>query len=84
MLHAWERREKRTRFWWESPKEGDHLEDRGVDGKMGSEWILVTGAREGYYRSQHFGHVTVRKCKTVPLHTMEVKGGGQGVAPTHS
>jgi hypothetical protein len=40
MWHAWERREKFTRFWWESPKEGDHLEDQGVGGKMGSEWIL--------------------------------------------
>jgi hypothetical protein len=28
------------RFWWESPKERDHLEDQGVGGKMGSEWIL--------------------------------------------
>jgi hypothetical protein len=32
MWHAWERREKCTRFWWESPKETDHSEDRGVDG----------------------------------------------------
>jgi hypothetical protein len=40
MWHAWERREKFTRFWWESPREGDHLEDEDVDGKMGSEWIL--------------------------------------------
>jgi hypothetical protein len=23
-----------------SPREGDHLEDQGVGGKMGSEWIL--------------------------------------------
>jgi hypothetical protein len=38
--HACERREKCTRFWWESPKEGDHSEDRDVDGRMGSEWIL--------------------------------------------
>jgi hypothetical protein len=38
--HAWERREKCTRFWWESPKERDHLEDQGVGGRMGSEWIL--------------------------------------------
>jgi hypothetical protein len=30
-----------TRFWWESPKEGDHWEDQGVGGKMGSEWILA-------------------------------------------
>jgi hypothetical protein len=36
-----ERREKCTRFWWESPKERDHLQDQGVGGKMGSEWILV-------------------------------------------
>jgi hypothetical protein len=40
MWHACERREKCTRFWWESPREGDHLEDQGVCGKMGSEWIL--------------------------------------------
>jgi hypothetical protein len=40
MCHAWERREKCKKFWWESPKERDHLEDKGVDGKMGSEWIL--------------------------------------------
>jgi hypothetical protein len=41
MWHAWERREKCTRFWWESPKERDQSEGRGVDEKMGSEWILV-------------------------------------------
>jgi hypothetical protein len=29
-----------TIFWWESPKERDHLEDGGVDGRIGSEWIL--------------------------------------------
>jgi hypothetical protein len=40
MWHAWERREKCTRFWWESPKERDHLEDHDVGGNMGSEWIL--------------------------------------------
>jgi hypothetical protein len=32
MWHAWERREKCTRFWCESPKERDHLEDQGVGG----------------------------------------------------
>jgi hypothetical protein len=31
---------KCTRFWWEGPKERDHLEDQGVGGKMGLEWIL--------------------------------------------
>jgi hypothetical protein len=40
MWHVWERTEKCTRFWWESLKERDHSEDRGVDGMMGSEWFL--------------------------------------------
>jgi hypothetical protein len=40
MWHARERRGKCTGFWWESRKERDHLEERGVDGRMGSEWIL--------------------------------------------
>jgi hypothetical protein len=34
MWHALEGREKCTRFWWESPKERDHLEDQGVDLRM--------------------------------------------------
>jgi hypothetical protein len=41
MWHEWERREECTKFWWESPKERDHLEDRGIDVRMGSEWILL-------------------------------------------
>jgi hypothetical protein len=40
MWHASERGEKFRRFWWGSRKERDHSEDRGVDGMMGSEWIL--------------------------------------------
>jgi hypothetical protein len=36
MWHAWERGEKGARFGWENPKEADHLEERGVDGRMGS------------------------------------------------
>jgi hypothetical protein len=40
MYHAWERREKCIGFWWESQKEIDHLEDQGVDDRMGSECIL--------------------------------------------
>jgi hypothetical protein len=40
MWHAWQRRGKCRRFWWESPKERDHSENRGIDGRMGSEWIL--------------------------------------------
>jgi hypothetical protein len=46
MWHAWERKEKCTRFWWESPKERDHSEDQGVVGRIGSEWILGTWAGE--------------------------------------
>jgi hypothetical protein len=34
---------KCTRFWCENPKERDRSEDRGVDGKMGLEWILGWG-----------------------------------------
>jgi hypothetical protein len=40
MWNAWERTEKCTRFWCESPKERDHSEDQGVGGRMVSEWIL--------------------------------------------
>jgi hypothetical protein len=40
MWHAWEMGETCTGFWWESPKEKDHLEDRGVDGRKGSKWTL--------------------------------------------
>jgi hypothetical protein len=32
--------EKCTGFWWESLKERDCLEDLGVNGRMGLEWIL--------------------------------------------
>jgi hypothetical protein len=31
---------KCARFYWESPKERDHLEDQVVGGKLGSEWML--------------------------------------------
>jgi hypothetical protein len=37
MWHAWERGETCTGFWWESPNEKDHLEDQGVDGRIGSK-----------------------------------------------
>jgi hypothetical protein len=31
---------KCARFWWESPKERNHLKDRGVEGILGSKWTL--------------------------------------------
>jgi hypothetical protein len=37
MWHAWERKGKYTRFWWESQKERHHLEHLGVDERMGFE-----------------------------------------------
>jgi hypothetical protein len=40
MWDAWERGETCTGFWWESPKENDHLKDQGVNGRMGSKWTL--------------------------------------------
>jgi hypothetical protein len=40
MWHAWERAVKCTRLWWESPAERDHSEDQGVDGRVGSKWIV--------------------------------------------
>jgi hypothetical protein len=37
---VWERRGKCTMLSWESQKERDHLEDRDVDGRIGSEWMF--------------------------------------------
>jgi hypothetical protein len=35
-------RERKVDVLFEIPKERDHLEDRGIDEKMESEWILAT------------------------------------------
>jgi hypothetical protein len=40
MWHTKERRKKGYKVLVESPKERDHSEDRGIDGKMGLECIL--------------------------------------------
>jgi hypothetical protein len=53
MWHAWERREKCSRFWWESPKERDHWEDQGDGIRMdlreiglgGVDWIRLAQDR---------------------------------------
>jgi hypothetical protein len=40
MWHAWERREKCTRFWWEKPEEKRPLGKPRRRCEGGSEWIL--------------------------------------------
>jgi hypothetical protein len=35
-----ERGETYIGFWWENPKEEDHLEDQVIDRRMGSKWTL--------------------------------------------
>jgi hypothetical protein len=39
MWHAWERGETCTGFG-RKPEGKNHLEDQGVDGRMGSKWTL--------------------------------------------
>ena len=34
MWHVWRRGELHTAFWWENLREGDYLEDPGVDGRI--------------------------------------------------
>jgi hypothetical protein len=40
MWHAWDRRKFYKIFVGKPEGERDHSEDGGVDGRMGSEWIL--------------------------------------------
>jgi len=34
MWHIWGKREVYTGFWWGNLREGDHLEDTGIDGRI--------------------------------------------------
>jgi hypothetical protein len=34
MYHLWGRGEVHTGFWWGTLKEGDHLKDLGIDGRI--------------------------------------------------
>jgi hypothetical protein len=38
--HVWETEEVHTGFWLGDLREGDHLEDRGVDGRIILKWIF--------------------------------------------
>jgi hypothetical protein len=40
MRHVWGRREVHTGFWWGDPREGDHLGDPGVGGRIILRWIF--------------------------------------------
>jgi alpha-glucosidase (family GH31 glycosyl hydrolase) len=72
MRHAWERGEMCTGFWWESPKERDHLKDQGIDGiKMDLreigwgdvEWIHLAQDRDHW---QAFVNVMMNLWVLVP------------------
>jgi hypothetical protein len=40
MWYVWGRREVHTGFWWGKPREENHLEDLGIDGKIILKCIL--------------------------------------------
>jgi hypothetical protein len=57
MWHVWGRREVHTGFWWGDVREGDHLGDPGVDGRIilrrvfgkwdgGMNWIELAQDRD--------------------------------------
>jgi hypothetical protein len=62
MCHAWERRENYKRFWWENQTERDHSEDHGLDGSMGSVWIIGRLAKECKLESTGSGLGLVQSC----------------------
>jgi hypothetical protein len=42
MQHVWGKREVHTGFWWGDLRDGDHLGDPGVDGRIILKWIFKT------------------------------------------
>jgi hypothetical protein len=37
---VWGKREAHTGFWWGGLREGDHLGDPGMDGRIILKWVL--------------------------------------------
>jgi hypothetical protein len=44
--HVWGRREVHTGFWWGNLREGDHLKDSGIDGRIILIWMFRTGGMD--------------------------------------
>jgi hypothetical protein len=42
MQHVWGKKRMHTGFWWGDPREGDHLGDPGVGGRIILKWIFKT------------------------------------------
>jgi hypothetical protein len=40
LQYVWERGEVHTKFWWGNLREGEHLKDPGIDGRIILKWIF--------------------------------------------
>jgi hypothetical protein len=40
ILHVWDTKDVHAEFWWGSLREGSHLEDLGVHGRVILKWIF--------------------------------------------
>jgi hypothetical protein len=49
MWHVWGTAEVHTVFWWGDPREGDHLKDLRVDGKIILKSISLSHDRDRWW-----------------------------------